>query len=425
MSKYKHYTEEQIQQAKNVDLSDFVRKHGFKLQTVGREIHVKGYGGLYINPDKNIFSIFSQSKADGSPQGGKGALAFCQKVMGMTFSEAMKTLVGEAAEIRQYMDNENSKIPKEKKIFKAPEKSGNNKRVYAYLINQRRISPKIINDFIKQGVLYQGYTESVKGGEKTQRENAVFLHRNEKGMPCGAQIQGINSFSRFKQNVAPDETDKGFVYTKGESEKADTVYLFEAPIDLMSFVELHPEITNAKFVAMGGLKPSIADKYISSGVNVVSCVDNDKAGQEFNNRILTEKMLQSLSASCDDITAKIIKAREPPITMLEADINGKECSFFISENDYKDAVSANADIRKSAFIWVNKSNFTANCECAEAGVKDFNDLLKSVKSEQNTVSPQAECIKFIFEANAVAEWSVQASEKAAERLNETHRINTR
>lgn len=379
MSEYKRYTEQQIEQAKNVDIADFAKSHGFECKQVGREIHVKGYGGLYINPEKNIFSIFSQSKADGSPDGGKGALAFCQKVMGMTFPEAMKTLVGEAEQIKSFSHVQAEDIPKEKRIFTAPEKADNCKKVYAYLINQRSISPEIISEFIKQGVLYQGYTESVKDGEKVKHENAIFLHKNEQGKPCGAQIQGVNSFVRFKQNVAPDETDKGFVYIKGDTKKAETVYLFEAPIDLMSFVELHPEIEYAKFVAMGGLKPSIAEHYINSDLKVISCVDNDKAGQEFNNRILSGKMQQSLSSNGDDITSKTIKDREPPITFLEATVNGRECSFFISKDDYKDAAALKADIRSSAFIWVNRSNFTVNRECAEAGVKDFNDLLKDVK----------------------------------------------
>ena len=63
MGEYKRYTDEQIEQAKNADLVEFVRSHGFDCETVGKEIHVKGYGGLYINPQKNLFTIFSQSKA--------------------------------------------------------------------------------------------------------------------------------------------------------------------------------------------------------------------------------------------------------------------------------------------------------------------------------------------------------------------------
>lgn len=419
MGEYKRYTDDQIEQANNMDLTDFVKSQGFDCEKVGREIHIKGYGGLYINPEKNNFYNFSESI------GGKGAIAFCQKIMGMSFPEAMKTLVGEAREVRQFSESASKEQPKEKREFKAPEKADNCKKVYAYLINQRSISPETISDFVKKGVLYQGYTESNKDGKTVKHENAIFLHRNEQGQPCGAQIQGVNSFARFKQNVAPDETDKGFVYTKGNPKKAETVYLFEAPIDLMSFVDLHPEIENAKFVAMGGLKPTIAENYINSDLNVVSCVDNDKAGQEFNNRILSGKMQESLSAKSDDVTAKTVKDREPPIIFLEAAVNGKECSFFLSKEDYKDAAALNANIRSSAFIWVNKSNFTVNRECAEAGVKDFNDLLKAKRSAEKEITPQDECKKFVAEAKAISEWSEKAVAKAEERLNPPQQTTTR
>lgn len=99
----------------------------------------------------------------------------------------------------------------------------------------------------------------------------------------------------------------------------------------MSFVELHPEIENAKFVSMGGLKPTIAMHYIESNMTVISCVDNDCAGQKFNDKILKEKMQDSLSmAGGSDIDKRSFTDRDPPIEYIIADINGKQCSFFLS-----------------------------------------------------------------------------------------------
>lgn len=398
---YKRYTNEQIEQAKNTDLAAFVQSHGFECEKSGREIHVKGYGGLYINPEKNLFTIFSRSKADGSPEGGKGALAFAQKVMGLSFPEAMKEIVGEAQTVKSFTPKAIDDKPKEKREFKAPEKADNCKKVYAYLINQRRLSPQIITEFIKQGILYQGYTESNKDGRMQKHDNAVFLHLNDNGKPCGAQIQGVNSYVRFKQNIAPDETDKGFVYNKGNAQKADTVYLFEAPIDLMSFAELHPEIENAKFVAMGGLKPSIADKYISSGIKVVSCVDNDSKGQAFNNRILNAKLLEALSSNGSDITVNTVKDREPPIEFFNAEMRGRAVSVFASRDDYEAAVKSGSEIRTPSFVWNNKSNFTVCKECARAGVKDFNELLCKRFSKND----------FIEAVKNMSEWSDKVQEK--------------
>ena len=403
MGEYKRYTDEQIEQAKNADLVEFVRSHGFDCETVGKEIHVKGYGGLYINPQKNLFTIFSQSKADGSPEGGKGPLAFCQKVMGMSFKDAMQSLVV----VKQFVPK-NTVPQKEHREFIMPEKSDNCKKVFAYLINQRRLDPKIISDFVNQGVLYQGYAQFGQNDDAPKHENAIFLHLNENGEPCGADVQGIYSGTRFKGIVPHDDTDNGFVYIKGNANTVDTVYLFEAPIDLMSFVELHPEIENAKFVSMGGLKPTIAMHYIESNTTVISCVDNDCAGQKFNDKILKEKMQDSLSmAGGSDIDKRTFTDREPPIEYIIADINGKQCSFFLSADDFKDAKNSKAEIAQSSFIWANRSNFRVNRECAEAGVKDFNDLLKLTKSGN-----------FAQEVKKVTEWSEKAQEKAQMRSQE-------
>lgn len=400
MKEFKRYTPEQIEQANNADISDYVQSR-FQCEKAGKEIHIKGYGGLYVNPETNEFFCHSENK------GGKGLLEFCKKILDMPFLEAMRECVGEAAEIKQFIPKA-AVEPQEKKEFVMPEKSdAGYKNIYAYFINTRSISPEIVRDFANKGLIYPTVSKGVSKttGKEYQKINAVFLHKNEKGEPCGADLQGIdiNPDYRFKGCTARDESDRGFVYDKGDTEKIDTVYLFEAPIDLMSFVELHPEIENAKFVALSGLKPSTAEPYINSGLKVVSCVDNDSAGQDFNNRILNAKMQKSLSVPEDDIRIKTVNDREPPIRFLEAEVNGRECSLFISKNDYKDAFALGADI-KTAFIWVNKSNFTVNRECAEAGVKDFNDLLKDKK--------------FASKVNDIKEWAGNVIEKAAERMTE-------
>lgn len=79
MGEYKRYTDEQIEQAKNADLVEFVRSHGFDCETVGKEIHVKGYGGLYINPQKNLFTIFLRVRQMVHLKAEKGRWHFARK----------------------------------------------------------------------------------------------------------------------------------------------------------------------------------------------------------------------------------------------------------------------------------------------------------------------------------------------------------
>lgn len=420
MKEFKRYTPEQIEQANNTDISEYAQAH-FQCEKAGKEIHIKGYGGLYVNPETNEFFCHSENK------GGKGLLEFCKKILDMPFVEAMSECVGEAEEIKQFTPKTASP-PQEKKEFVCPEKSDSGyKNIYAYFINTRSISPEIVREFANKGLIYPTVSKGVSQttGKEYQKINAVFLHKNEQGQPCGADIQGIdqNPDYRFKGCTARDESDKGFVYDKGNPEKIDTVYLFEAPIDLMSFVELHPEIENAKFAALSGLKPSTAEPYINSGLRVVSCVDNDAAGINFNNRILFKKMQENMGAG-ENLKTHTVQSEDITINYCSAQVNGKETAFFVSKDDYSAVRSFGAEIPKAAVAWINRSNFTVNRECAEAGVKDFNDLLKLTKSKGKEISPQ-DTEKFIAETQKIADWSMNAKNKAIERLKDSQRENIR
>lgn len=407
MKEFKRYTDEQIEQANNADIAEYAQAH-FNCERAGKEIHIKGYGGLYVNPETNQFFRHSENV------GGKGLLEFCKKVLDMPFLEAMRECVGEAAEIKQFTPKAAAE-PQEKKEFVMPEKAEDGyKSIYAYFINTRSLSAETVREFANKGLIYPTVSKGVSKttGKEYQKTNAVFLHKNEQGQPCGADIQGIdkNPEYRFKGCAAHDNTDRGFVYDKGNTEKIDTVYIFEAPIDLMSFVELHPEIENARFVALSGLKPSVAEPYINSNLKVVSCVDNDAAGINFNNHILFRKMQESLGAG-EDLQSHTIKNEEIPINYCSMNMNGKEMAFFLSKDDFFAAQKLGENIPGSVLSWINRSNFTVNRECKEAGVKDFNDLLKQTK--------------FIAETQKITEWSRQAGTKAAERLNGSRQENIR
>ena len=80
------------------------------------------------------------------------------------------------------------------------------------------------------------------------------------------------------KGVAPGTSESFFQYDKGEPKKA---YVFESSIDLMSFMALHPDVTDCTFAAMAGLKPNVVEKLLAGGLPVTLCVDNDKAGQNF------------------------------------------------------------------------------------------------------------------------------------------------
>ena len=362
---YSRYSEEQIKEAADISIYEYVKAHGYNSEKAGREIHIKGYGGLYVNPVENSFFNHSEGK------GGHGCISFLQYMEGMSFKQAMEALVGDGA--MKYEKREWTQIKKDKPTeFVAPKKAENYKNLYAYLMKERMLDKDIINDFVKQGILYQSTSEYTIDEKTYRNENIVFLHKSEDGVVCGASEQGTKSGKRFKKNYEGTDKDFGFLYKKGYIPNK-VVYLFEAPIDLMSFVQLHPEIENAHFVAMEGLKPSIAEHYINDNWLVYSCVDNDAAGKAFNDKILNKKMAEAFGVKCTSIT---ISEREPPIEYLQAEHNGNQINLFLSDEDYNNYKSIRKSESAACFVWKNNSRFSIITECKENGVKDFNDLLK-------------------------------------------------
>lgn len=346
------YSDEQIRRAESRGITEYFRSIGYSCDREGREIHIHGFGGLKVREETQEYYIHSRRV------GGVGLINCLIKAFDMTFPEAVRAaLDGEepGAEYPSYGSTANfpvSKKPeKAAKIVVIPEAANDNRRVYAYLSKERCISPSIINELIRSGLLYQ----DTKG-------NAVFLHRRN-NVPCGAEIHGTGRkkyvigntghreiqdkkmlsvepceaemLGRFLKNtdvafsgyvyseeaniisdgkdfrvvndmaelisdidnselnsdvqkklrsykgVSKGTSDSYFEYDKGNPPKA---YVFESAIDMMSFMQLHPEADNCKFVSMAGLKKFAVEELLSKNLEVILCVDNDNAGKNFCER---------------------------------------------------------------------------------------------------------------------------------------------
>lgn len=292
-----------IYRASQIDIYEFLLMNGFTPKKKGDEFYFAEIGDSFcVNREKNTFMWFSKDR-------GGGAIQCVEMVYNKSFEEAVYTLLN--GNVQRFEPPKRKKTPKADVKFEEPIRIDNGwNRVYAYLVKTRRLSPEIVTEFRTKGLIFP--TKSDQGFI-----NTCFVHINAEGEHTGADIEGTHSSIRFKKEIKPNSNDAGFIYTIGEPQKA---YIFEAPIDLMSFIDLHkndPSISDSVFVSMAGLKHSIADRYIDSGMNVISCVDNDEPGNRFNER-------------------------------------------------YKD-----------------KPNFTVNTECREKSCKDFNELCIQIKSEMD------------------------------------------
>lgn len=269
---YIPFTDEQKILANSVDLEEFLRMRGEKLERVGREHKL-----IYYDSSGKHDSITLRGSTwfDHKNQIGGGAIKFMQEFYDMDFQTAVQELLGRT--VTPLSHSPPKAIAKEeKKEFKLPEANANMHRVYAYLIKQRFIAPDIISYFAKQHTLY----------EDKEHHNAVFVGIDENGVPRQASKRSTNSYGNsFRITCQGSNTRYSFAHF-GESKR---LYVFEAPIDMMSFLTLYPkDWQKHSCIAMNGVYENAvlaALKNHSNLSEVILCVDNDEGGIEAVDRL--------------------------------------------------------------------------------------------------------------------------------------------
>ena len=262
---YIPFTDEQKVLANSVNLEEFLRMRGEKLERVGREHKLIYYDS---SGKHDSITIRGSKWFDHKNQTGGGAIKFMQEFYGMDFQTAVQELLGQR--VTPLSHSPPKAIAKEeKKEFKLPEANSNMHRVYAYLIKQRFINPNIISHFAKQHTLY----------EDKEHHNAVFVGVDENGVPRQAHKRSTNSYGNsFRITCEGSDTRYSFAHF-GESKR---LYVFEVPIDIMSFLTLYPkDWQKHSCIAMNGVYENAvltALKNHSNLSEVILCVDNDEGG---------------------------------------------------------------------------------------------------------------------------------------------------
>ena len=285
---------ELAESARSANLADYFLQSGYTTERHGAEIYIKEFSGLCVNSNTgNWYYHYGNI-------GGRNAVDCLVNVCGHDFKQAVYALTGNditSSRSTAYPKNERPQYtyppksaPKEKPVkeLKMPERAGNMRRVFAYLCKERKIPAAIVEELAHAKLLYQSEQEiktTVNDIPQTcKTSNAVFVHKNENGDVIGGEVQGVNSYKRYKGVVEGTGTSV-FSYTPfpAKDNKIKTAYLFESAIDLMSFYAFcKPEkMTGVTLISMGGLKPIMPKQLEAQGVKVISCVDNDDEGRKF------------------------------------------------------------------------------------------------------------------------------------------------
>ena len=261
------FTETELDIAKHTDLPDLLSSLGYTLKRIGSYYTTAEMDSIRIK-ERLTWRRYS------TRQGGD-AISFLQEFCGMRFPEAVDYLLAYHGRSRDSPDRDKPiprpkpSPPKEKPPFVLPPANPDQRRVSTYL-RKRGIASQVIQRFLDAGLLY----------EDAPYHNCVFVGRDGSGQPKFASKRGTLDFngSGFKRDVLGSDKKVGFrLPCEPEIEE---VAVFEAPIDLMSYCTLCPEV-HSNAVALCGLYSGPLDTYLQDHPHLKSIkllLDNDEPG---------------------------------------------------------------------------------------------------------------------------------------------------
>ena len=251
------YTKLQIDAADHCDLAAFLLSRG---ETVQRK------GGESLWEKQQVWVNGSKWYSHYDAAGGY-AIDFVMRYFGLSFPDAVRELLGETDFVTP------APVRDERKSLVLPERNLTMNQVYAYLMGQRFISWEVISFFAHARTLY----------EDARYHNCVFVGMDEQGHPRHCHMRSTTG--DFKLTVSGSEAEYSF-HHDGED---DLIFVFEAPIDLLAFLTLHPDNWQKhSYVALCSVSEKALLHRLEVNPNVrrvVLCLDNDAAGRSASKRI--------------------------------------------------------------------------------------------------------------------------------------------
>lgn len=261
--KKKRFSDEQLQRASGIDIAAMLQGQGEKLKKQGRVYRWLRYDSTVI--DRNRWYRHSREI-------GGGPIQFMQHFYGMDFVDAVKYLLDgeEGAEFVQA-----SRTPEPKLPFTPPKLSKNMHRTFAYLIKTRKIDADIVQHFVNEKKIL----------ETEEYHNTAFCGYDEKGEMKQMHLRSTLPGNRFFMDI--DGSDKQY-YFRHIGTNSD-VYVFEAPIDMLSYITMNKENwQESSYVCLGGVAIDALKNVLSTNEQiskVYMCVDRDDAGDKTVKRI--------------------------------------------------------------------------------------------------------------------------------------------
>ena len=254
--------------ASHADLVYWLRSRGETLKKSGSEWEWK-HQGERVTVRHNIwFDQYTQEGGD--------AVKFLQYFYGMSeegaVAEHLGCTVTELDEVEERICPAKkialSKTEEKKIDLTPPAANGNMRRVFAYLCQTRGIDPEVVSAFAHAHLLY----------ESADKHNGAFVGKDEHGRVRHIHMRRTLTGSGFRQTLGGSEKAYSFHHTGSGRQ----LYVFEAPIDMLSYISLHSESWQENsYVALCGVGSAPIQRFLETSPQleeVVLCLDNDEAG---------------------------------------------------------------------------------------------------------------------------------------------------
>ena len=268
------FTEDELRIAKSVDLVDLAADVHIPLKKVGSVFSIEGMDSAIIF---NRSTWYRYSRGVGG-----STIDFLMYFKDMEYKEAVSYLLKFAGYIRSDIaphraekkinaDNDGRKAKhKEKVPFVLPEKADNCRGLYAYLTKRRKLSSKIINHWLKHGLMY----------ESVPYHNIVFLGKRTDGKVMFASQRGIRDCygKPFKGDVPGNDKTYGVNLINPESTE---LCVYEAAIDAMSDMDFRQDYETS-ILALGMVSDGPLQTILQEHPKIKTldlCLDNDIPGR--------------------------------------------------------------------------------------------------------------------------------------------------
>ena len=239
--------------AKNISIISVAEQLGMRLKRTGAYSYTwTEHDSFVIDVKKNDFHWNSRSEFG-------DVIQLVQTIQGVTYKEAMHFL--ETGEFKK-VDLALQIAPKEPFYYNLEKYEHQDfKASRSYLKTQRGLSDDTINFFLSQGSM----AEAIRKKGDYFEPVIVFKYKDNTGFLAGASLQGIvenrvhyPERGRLKQIMRNSDGQLGFSIDIGTPKR---LVFAEAPIDLMSYYELHKDtLQDVRLVAMDGVKEGIISR---------------------------------------------------------------------------------------------------------------------------------------------------------------------